>query len=156
MPTLHVVMPVYDEGPTLAEIVRRVLDAALPAGWSVVVSLHATKVLGAGEGGIVVFGDVESADRFRAFTNLGFERTRTSERHGVNGKLPEATAAYALAALDGWELEEQQWRAARALARAAESRRVSQRGGARTCPWRSLAPGGRSRRRRPGRARTSR
>ena len=34
MPTLHVVMPVYDEGPTLAEIVRRVLDAALPAGWS--------------------------------------------------------------------------------------------------------------------------
>lgn len=34
MPTLHVVMPVYDEGPTLAEIVRRVLEAPLPAGWA--------------------------------------------------------------------------------------------------------------------------
>jgi glycosyltransferase involved in cell wall biosynthesis len=34
MPTLHVVMPVYDEGPTLAEIVRRVLRQPLPAGWA--------------------------------------------------------------------------------------------------------------------------
>lgn len=33
MPVLHVVMPVYDEGPTLAEIVRRVVQAPLPAGW---------------------------------------------------------------------------------------------------------------------------
>jgi glycosyltransferase involved in cell wall biosynthesis len=35
MPTLHVVMPIYDEGPTLVEIVRRVLEAPLPAGWAV-------------------------------------------------------------------------------------------------------------------------
>ena len=35
MPVLHVVMPVYDEGPTLAEIVRRVVHAPLPAGWTV-------------------------------------------------------------------------------------------------------------------------
>lgn len=34
MPVLHVVMPVYDEGPTLAEIVRRVVQAPLPAGWT--------------------------------------------------------------------------------------------------------------------------
>ena len=34
MPTLHVVVPVYDEGPTLAEIVRRVLEATLPEGWA--------------------------------------------------------------------------------------------------------------------------
>lgn len=35
MPILHVVMPVFNEGPTLAEIVRRVLEAPMPAGWSV-------------------------------------------------------------------------------------------------------------------------
>jgi len=35
MPTLHVVMPVYDEGPTLETIVDRVLCAPLPTGWSV-------------------------------------------------------------------------------------------------------------------------
>ena len=35
MPVLHVVMPVYDEGPTLAEIVRRVVEAPLLGGWDV-------------------------------------------------------------------------------------------------------------------------
>lgn len=33
MPVLHVVMPVFNEGPTLEEIVRRVLAAPLPGGW---------------------------------------------------------------------------------------------------------------------------
>lgn len=33
MPTLHVVMPAYNEGPTLRTIVGRVLEAPLPAGW---------------------------------------------------------------------------------------------------------------------------
>ena len=33
MPVLHVVMPVFNEGPTLEEIVRRALAAPLPAGW---------------------------------------------------------------------------------------------------------------------------
>ena len=35
MPTLYVVMPVYNEGSTLAEIVHRVLEAPMPNGWSV-------------------------------------------------------------------------------------------------------------------------
>jgi glycosyltransferase involved in cell wall biosynthesis len=34
MPVLHVVMPVFDEGPTLARIAGRVAGARLPAGWS--------------------------------------------------------------------------------------------------------------------------
>lgn len=33
MPVLHVVMPVFNEGTTLEEIVRRVLAAPLPGGW---------------------------------------------------------------------------------------------------------------------------
>jgi glycosyltransferase involved in cell wall biosynthesis len=34
MPVMHVVMPVFDEGPTLARIAGRVVGAPLPAGWS--------------------------------------------------------------------------------------------------------------------------
>lgn len=37
----------------------------LPVGHAVVFSLHATKVLGSGEGGIVVFGAESNATRFR-------------------------------------------------------------------------------------------
>jgi glycosyltransferase involved in cell wall biosynthesis len=40
MPTLHVVMPVYNEPATLAAAVERVLAAPVPAGWTV----HATLV----------------------------------------------------------------------------------------------------------------
>jgi len=39
VPTLHVVMPVFNEGDTLAEILSRVMRAPLPAGWSLDVTL---------------------------------------------------------------------------------------------------------------------
>ena len=35
MPILYVVMPVFNEGSTLGEIVHRVLEAPMPNGWSV-------------------------------------------------------------------------------------------------------------------------
>jgi dTDP-4-amino-4,6-dideoxygalactose transaminase len=92
----------------------------LPAGWAVVVSLHATKVLGAGEGGIVVFGDADRALRLREYAGFGFAERRESDIVGTNAKMSEIAAAYALAALDGWPAEEAQWRAARALAALAE------------------------------------
>jgi dTDP-4-amino-4,6-dideoxygalactose transaminase len=94
----------------------------LPESWAVVVSLHATKVLGIGEGGIVAFGSAEAADRFRRFTSFGFDAHRASVIHGSNAKMPEASAAYGLAALDLWEQEAEEWDAARALVRAAEHR----------------------------------
>ena len=93
----------------------------LPPGWAVVLSIHATKVLGAGEGGIVFFGDDDRAERFRAFTVLGFQGRRESDFVGTNAKMPEMVAAYGLAALDAWDVEEAQWRAARALVTAVES-----------------------------------
>ncbi|MHC4219564.1 MAG: glycosyltransferase, partial [Planctomycetota bacterium] len=34
MPTLHVVIPFYNEGGTIETCVQRVLAAALPEGWS--------------------------------------------------------------------------------------------------------------------------
>jgi glycosyltransferase involved in cell wall biosynthesis len=39
MPTLHVVMPVFNEPATLEPCVERVRRAALPAGWSVAITL---------------------------------------------------------------------------------------------------------------------
>ena len=96
--------------------------SGLPATWAVVVSLHATKVLGAGEGGVVILGTDAAAERFRSFTNLGFVVTRSSDVPGTNAKLSEPGAAYGLAALDQWEQEEREWRAARELVQAAEAR----------------------------------
>jgi dTDP-4-amino-4,6-dideoxygalactose transaminase len=79
-------------------------------------SLHATKVLGIGEGGVVVFGDIERAKVFRNWINFGFSTERISINYGLNGKLSEVNAAYGLAALDNWENEKKEWREARDLA----------------------------------------
>jgi dTDP-4-amino-4,6-dideoxygalactose transaminase len=94
--------------------------ADLPAGWAVVLSLHATKVLGIGEGGIVIFGDLDRADRLRSYISLGFAWRRESDFVGTNAKMSEMAAAYGLAALDGWAQEEAEWRAARDLVGEAE------------------------------------
>jgi dTDP-4-amino-4,6-dideoxygalactose transaminase len=91
--------------------------SALPAGHAVVFSLHATKVLGAGEGGIVVFGDDGLAARFRAWTNFGFMGSREAQSPGLNAKLAEIQAAYVHAALDGWEVERAEWASARRFVR---------------------------------------
>jgi dTDP-4-amino-4,6-dideoxygalactose transaminase len=88
----------------------------LPRGAAVVFSVHATKVLPAGEGGLVVFGDPARAETFRAWSNFGFAGTRTSQQLGTNAKMSELTAACGLAALDDWAAEREDWKAARALA----------------------------------------
>jgi dTDP-4-amino-4,6-dideoxygalactose transaminase len=85
----------------------------LPAGHAVVFSVHATKVLGSGEGGIVVFGDPENAARFRSWTNFGFAGTRESQVSGTNAKMSEIQCAYVHAALDGWSEEHAEWTDAR-------------------------------------------
>jgi len=81
--------------------------------WSVVYSLHATKVLGAGEGAVVVFGSGEAADEFRHWTNFGFSKSRESTSIGINGKMSEFQAAIAHTVLDDWSREKQDWRVAR-------------------------------------------
>lgn len=88
----------------------------LPRGWVVVFSLHATKVLPAGEGGLAVFGDVDSARDFRAWTNFGFAGTRLSRMPAINAKMSETTAAYGLASLDNWSIESREWKTAHAQA----------------------------------------
>jgi dTDP-4-amino-4,6-dideoxygalactose transaminase len=72
-------------------------------------SLHATKVLGAGEGAVSVFGSEEIASKFRSWINFGFSGSREAREIGINAKMSEISAAYAHAALDDYFLEKQDW-----------------------------------------------
>ena len=88
----------------------------LPENTTIVFSLHATKVLGIGEGAVVVFGNDSLATEFRKWINFGFDGTRESDILGTNAKLSEISAAYGLAALDNWESEKNEWLASRVIA----------------------------------------
>ncbi len=89
------------------------LDAApLPA----VVSLHATKALGIGEGGFLATEDADLARRVRELTSFGFRGARESQMPATNAKLSEYAAAVGLAALDAWPHDRLRWlRAAQTL-----------------------------------------
>ncbi|THD64091.1 DegT/DnrJ/EryC1/StrS family aminotransferase [Phenylobacterium sp.] len=76
-------------------------DARLPA----VVSLHATKVLGVGEGGFLVTDDADLAHRVRLQTNFGFHGSRDSQVAATNSKLSEYAGAVGMAALDAWPVD---------------------------------------------------
>ena len=67
-----------------------------------VLSFHATKSFGIGEGGCVVSTDMDLAQRIRQVTNFGFWKSRESKVTGFNGKLSEYHAAVGLARLDSW------------------------------------------------------
>jgi dTDP-4-amino-4,6-dideoxygalactose transaminase len=79
--------------------------APLPA----VVSLHATKVLGIGEGGFLATDDQELARRVRLLTTFGFSGSRESQIPATNAKLSEYAAAVGLAALDAWPHNRLRW-----------------------------------------------
>lgn len=67
-------------------------------------SLHATKSLAAGEGGLVASSDLEYCARIRQLSNFGIDLRRGSEVYiaGGNGKLSEYHAAIAHASMDRW------------------------------------------------------
>ena len=69
-----------------------------------VFSLHATKTVGAGEGGFIVTHDPSLADKLRRQTNFGFVNG-ISTGWGTNAKLSEYAAAVALASLDAYDRE---------------------------------------------------
>jgi len=81
----------------------------MPKSWAVVYSLHATKVLGAGEGAIVVCGNTGQANSLRAWSNFGFSSNRTSEIQGTNAKMSEMGAAYGLYSVINMKIEKTEW-----------------------------------------------
>ncbi len=91
----------------------------LPETNVVVFSLHATKVLGIGEGGLVACGSRELADEIRRRTNFGFDDSRHSNVLGTNAKMSEFSAAIGHIVMDNWEAEKSKWLEARELTLAA-------------------------------------
>jgi dTDP-4-amino-4,6-dideoxygalactose transaminase len=71
---------------------------ALPA----MVSLHATKIVGAGEGGLVLTRDSDLRKRVQAASNFGFQGDRCSRGVALNAKMSEYHAAVALTSLEQW------------------------------------------------------
>lgn len=75
-------------------------DAWKPTTAPSVISLHATKILPSGEGGLVISKDRCLIDEIRARQTFGFVGKRESIYQGVNAKMSEYHAAVGLAALD--------------------------------------------------------
>jgi dTDP-4-amino-4,6-dideoxygalactose transaminase len=65
-----------------------------------VFSMHATKPMPVGEGGLVALRDDRTARRVRVFLNHGLDEDHHPIEVGLNGKLDEWHAAVALAGLD--------------------------------------------------------
>jgi len=65
-------------------------------------SLHATKPMGVGEGGLFVTRDSALAEAVRRLANFGFEHGVVQSTHGTNAKMSEYAAAVGLAQLERW------------------------------------------------------
>lgn len=71
--------------------------------FGLVVSLHATKSLPAGEGAFFITNSERWSRRFRQWTNFGFDNDRSAHFQSTNAKLSEYSAAVALASVDEFE-----------------------------------------------------
>ena len=76
----------------------RVDEAPFPT----MVSLHATKILGVGEGGFIATRDPALAATIRERTSFGFRGNREARVVATNAKLSEYAAALGHAGLDRW------------------------------------------------------
>lgn len=86
-------------------------DALVPGKSPAVVSLHATKTLGIGEGGFVVSTHEFLIKEVGTRANFGFRGRRTAAVPAMNAKLSEYHAAVGLAALDEWPQARVEWAA---------------------------------------------
>ena len=84
-------------------------DSLIPGVVPSVVSLHATKVLGIGEGGCIVSVDTGLIKDLRARANFGFFGSREALVPAINAKLSEYHAAIGLAALEEWAAVRAEW-----------------------------------------------
>lgn len=95
--------------------------ATVARGVPVVLSFHATKAFGVGEGGAILCSDAELSKNCRRALNFGFFFDREARTSGTNGKMSEYHAAVGLAELDEWPQKRLRFlRVARAYENAAE------------------------------------
>ncbi len=92
-----------------------VIDAAAsfyslePGNSPAVISLHATKVFGIGEGGLIVSRDKDLIRKARQFSQFGFAGDRVALSYGGNYKLSEYHAAVGLAQFERIEEMKQRY-----------------------------------------------
>jgi dTDP-4-amino-4,6-dideoxygalactose transaminase len=84
-------------------------DTVVPTGTPTVVSLHATKVLGIGEGGFVLCNNRDVIVDIRRRMNFGFHGSREAMVPAFNAKLSEYHAAVGHAAIDEWVGARAEW-----------------------------------------------
>ncbi|ODN43743.1 aminotransferase class I/II-fold pyridoxal phosphate-dependent enzyme [Piscirickettsia litoralis] len=75
-----------------------------------IISLHATKVFGIGEGGLVLSENTDFIDKVKKITNFGIDENRNVPVVGVNAKMSEYHAAVGHAMLDEWPQHRQCWK----------------------------------------------
>ena len=85
----------------------RSIEKARPGRSPIMVSLHATKAFGLGEGGLIVSTDDDVMLRFRKICNFGVWKV-PGQIMGYNGKLSEYHCAVGLANLDRWPRRREQ------------------------------------------------
>jgi dTDP-4-amino-4,6-dideoxygalactose transaminase len=67
-------------------------------------SFHATKIFGIGEGGVLISANQEFIKNAKQYANFGFiPGNRISETAGINARLNEISAAIGITALEHWE-----------------------------------------------------
>ena len=85
-------------------------DAVCVGDTPAVVSLHATKILGAGEGGYVVCRRPELVVAVKQRSNFGFYGSRNAEVVAFNAKMSEYHAAIGLASMDAYAVDTERFR----------------------------------------------
>ena len=94
-------IPVIIDAAASFDTVASIAES-FPGRSPVMISLHATKAFGIGEGGLVLSTAADIIQRVRRVCNFGIWQGPESEILGYNGKLSEYHAAVGLAALDEW------------------------------------------------------
>lgn len=95
-------IPVVIDAAAGFDTISRIARARV-ARAPIMVSLHATKVFGIGEGAAVLSTDADLVTRVRQICNFGVWGPPEGQVLGYNGKLSEYHAAVGLAAFRGWE-----------------------------------------------------
>ena len=101
-------IPVIIDGAAAFDTLR--VGGPMVAGaCPVIVSLHATKVFGVGEGGALLCRDQVLMEQVRRLAQFGFLGSREALLPGINAKLSEYGAAVGLASLDTWPETRARW-----------------------------------------------
>lgn len=88
----------------------RQIGSSIAPNMMLMVSLHATKMVTTGEGGVLI-GPADWIRRVRAWSNFGFQGSRIAHVLATNTKISEYHAAIGLASLDNWPRDRNLWNA---------------------------------------------